>query len=797
LNSSVALLRLRQGPRQPVLASLWLLLVLAATGHNLWLWFGGNVQLETDVLLMLPQDEQDPLVQQVTRQLSDAVAKRVVVAIGASEWPRAQAAADAYVRVLKSDAADLQIRDRIDDSAADQWLSFYARFAPGLLTEAQRRRLQNAEPAQLAAAAVEALFRPVALPRAGRWLDDPLNLFSEWLTARTDLSQVRLRDGRLSVSRGAHHYVLLVLSPRESAFSGALREQLVAPLDRARTAARAAVPELELHVAGVPLFAAAAASQAEKEVHTIGAGSLIGVVILTLFAFSAIRPRLLITVSIVIGLLAAVSVSSLVFGKLHLITLVFGASLVGVAENYGTNYYTARLGRPVAERWAMLREQAPTMWLAMLTTVIGYALLATTPFPGLAQMAVFSAVGLLAAFFTVMLFFPLLDRGDMPYTRFAAWLGDGRARWPQFGAHKAHYVVAALTLVFIAVGLLRLQPNDDIRQLQNLPADLLRDQKTLGQLVDMPSPAQFYLVRGSTPEQVLQREEALKTALQPLLAEHWLRGVQAVSDSVPSVQQQQQDLALQQRVIFAEQGVLAHALALLGESEAPTSAVAASVLHVDEWLASPVSEPSRHQWLGRLGHEPGAGYASVVMLRGIDSPQQLPRLAAVADQLTGVQWVDKVAEVSRIMARYRVLMSGVIALAYGLVWLALMWRFGRSGWRALLPTALASVLSLALLGWLGLPLQLFNVLALLLILSLGVDYGIFMLAQPDRHLRRPFLSITLAAASTLLAFGLLALSSTPALRAFGLTMLIGVTLAWLLTPLFLLNNNRLSESKAT
>ena len=42
-----------------------------------------------------------------------------------------------------------------------------------------------------------------------------------------------------------------------------------------------------------------------------------------------------------------------------------------------------------------------------------------------------------------------------------------------------------------------------------------------------------------------------------------------------------------------------------------------------------------------------------------------------------------------------------------------------------------------------------------------------------------------AAASTLLSFGLLALSATPALHAFGLTLLFGVFLAWLLTPLFM------------
>ena len=45
------------------------------------------------------------------------------------------------------------------------------------------------------------------------------------------------------------------------------------------------------------------------------------------------------------------------------------------------------------------------------------------------------------------------------------------------------------------------------------------------------------------------------------------------------------------------------------------------------------------------------------------------------------------------------------------------------------------------------------------------------------------LSILLATITTLLSFGLLALSSTLAVQSFGVTMLIGVTAAYLFAPL--------------
>ena len=96
--------------------------------------------------------------------------------------------------------------------------------------------------------------------------------------------------------------------------------------------------------------------------------------------------------------------------------------------------------------------------------------------------------------------------------------------------------------------------------------------------------------------------------------------------------------------------------------------------------------------------------------------------------------------------------------------------------------ALAAVLSFGILGAIGEPLQLFSVLAQLLLLGIGVDYGIFLLEHRDDP--ASWLAVTIGAASTWLAFGLLGLSATPALRSFGLTLMFGIALVWLLSPCF-------------
>ena len=758
------------------LAWLWLAFALGVLGHNVWLWARPAAVLDSDVLAMLPRDEQRPSVTQATQAMADAGARRVVVLLGSQDAQRARNAGDAFAASLQG---ALTLRYRVAENQQLEWLQFYAPYRQGLLAPDQRHMLQALATEPLSREALASLHQPLGMPRLGAWSDDPLQLHGRWLTERAQLSRVRVEKGRLMLEDDGWHYAVLMLEAKGSAFAVAQQQGLVERLGVAARAARASqgavqgdTPELRVLQAGVPLFAAAAAAQAQREVHTIGAGSLIGVELLTWCAFRSLRPRLLVTLSMGVGLVAAVSITHWMFGSLHLITLVFGATLLGVAENYGSNYFCARMGQPRARRFDVLAGQLPMVSLAMLTTVMAYALLAVAPLPGLRQIALFSASGLLAAFITVILWFPWLDGEAAHASPFALWLGGLRARWPQ-PRGRAAWLLGLAFAGLLAAGAVRLQRDDDVRNLQNAPAALIQDQREVSRLLDLPSVAQFYLVQGTTEQQLLEREEALADRVRALGVR-----VQAVSDWVPSLARQAQDQALRRS---REEQVLAALSRTLDERLQPASATTAQLLP-GAWQASAVSEPLRHQWLGMQAN---GQWASAVLLRAGTGAFPVVALAALEQPQAGVLWVDKVQDISGLLGRTGGQVTAIVLTGYALVWAALAWRFGRSAWRGVAPTAVASVATVALLACMGQPIQLFHLLPLLILLGLGVDYGIFMLEQPGSDEVRPFLSVSLAAMSTLLSFGLLALSGTPALRAFGLTLLIGVSLAWWLTPVFL------------
>jgi predicted exporter len=784
-------------------ALLWLVLVLAVAMHQ-WRFWHDPAGLDANVMSLLPADEQAPEVSLATHQLADQAARQIIVMLGTPDWNHTQQAALAWTRALRDQQVLVESR-AFNPAAYGDTLAFYRPWRDRLLTPAQRAQLQETPPATLAQNALAALYQPAVQARLTDWVSDPLGLWTSWWTARAAETRARPRPGEhgewLWLSAEGREWVVLAYDIRGSAFTLDGQAAFGATLARAEDAARQALAQtspdatLDLLRAGIPLHAEAAAVQAHREINTIGWGSLAAVLLLVWLAFRSPRPIVLVALSLGIGCAVALSVTAWVFGSVHLLTLIFGASLVGVAEDYGIHYYASRQGQPWATPRGLMRQLLPGLLLALATSVLAYLALGLAPFPGLRQMALFSSVGLVAAMLTVVCWFPLLDRGTVHPNRFAQTVGASLVHWPRLDwpllhgrrtslptpsrrdTRRAWALYALLGALCIAglTGLWRLQTNDDVRQLQSSPPELMQSQIRLGRLLGVASPAQFYLVQGTDAEQVLQREEALTARLDTLARRHGL-AYSALSDWVPSTARQRADAALTAQAEGQALGMVGRAL---GES-LQRPAFPEEPLTVARWLDSPASAAARPLWLGELKGAASPTQASVVLLRGLHDTTLLPELAAAADGLPGVRWVDKAGEITALLGRYRVAMGLLLLIAHAAVFAALAWRFGRSAWRAWLPTALGSVITLALLGLLGQPLQLFNVLALLLLLGVGVDYGIFLLEHPNDG--SAWLAVSLGAASTWLAFGLLGLSSTPALRAFGLTLLFGVAIVGLLAP---------------
>jgi predicted exporter len=153
--------------------------------------------------------------------------------------------------------------------------------------------------------------------------------------------------------------------------------------------------------------------------------------------------------------------------------------------------------------------------------------------------------------------------------------------------------------------------------------------------------------------------------------------------------------------------------------------------------------------------------------------------------LDGVTLVDKVGAVSRLFDLYRTGFSAGLALAVAITLLVLSARYGGRGAAALvLPALLGIGVALGACGYAGVPVSLFTVMALMLVLGVGANYAIFLVEGSGRQ-GITLVAVALSSITTLLSFGLLAFSGTPALARFGMTLTLGIGTAAVMAPLAL------------
>lgn len=618
---------------------------------------------------------------------------------------------------------------------------------------------------------------------------DPFTGFSlvssqdDWLglTGRIQNSQPQHGSVQLDIGSGAliataesKSWVLLRARTHGNAFDMQLPLQVADLLSNAREQARKADGEL-LAASGL-LYAANGQRQASREMTWVGGGATLGILLLLLLAFRRWRV-LLAFVPVVIGMLFGMVTCVAVFGHLHVITLVLGASLIGVAVDYPLHALSKSWSLKPWRSWPALHLTLGGLSLSLATSCIGYLALAWTPFPALTQIAVFSAAGLVGAYLTTVCLLPAmlnsleLCPAEWPL-RIAEHLLSMRASLLR---RLPTPVLLTLLLVFCALGLLHLTSKNDIRQWIGAPPELMTEAQSIARITGYQPTSQFFLVRAANPQQLLERSTALSQRLDQLVSLDKLQGYLALNQLIsPPTEQRRVRDALARLPLYWQP------LIDLGVPEPALRSELARLQmlpdqDIDTALAGPLGEPWRALWLGPTD----GGVAGMVSLQGLNEAALL-RVQAL--DLEGVQLVDRLGDLNDVFAATQLSAAELKLLSCILIVLLLILPFGLKGaLRVIALPLLAALCSLASLGWLGQPLTLFSLFGLLLVTAISVDYAILMREQIGGA-AVSLLGTLLAAVTTWLSFGLLAISTTPAVSNFGLSVSLGLAFSFMLAP---------------
>lgn len=555
--------------------------------------------------------------------------------------------------------------------------------------------------------------------------------------------------------------------------------QLAAALERAEEAAAGALPPdaaLRTVAAGVPRFTDAIASRAKADLTMIGSISAAAAAALAAAFFGRLSVVILMAGTVAAGFAASLALSLALFGRLSLVTFVFGATLIGVALDYSTHWFAMK--RPGESAWARRRRLLPPLLMACLSSSAAYGVLALTPLPGLKQMGAVAAFGVLATLFFVLALLPFFERfAPRRETKLLLWLERTLPQWPRLdrAALGRPAVLGALlaALLFTALGWHKLVWAPGVEDLNAAPASVAAAQAELSRALSLPSPAQAFFVSAPSLEGALQKEAELLDALaalrraDPTMAELRAAGL---SKWLPPLSEQK---AARADYEAALREASPRIKALLGA--APAGPAGGWVT-----LASLEKTPLKDAAQAFILEQSSKRTALLVMLSGL-TPEMIPSLEAAADKIPGVLFVDITQGMRDTLSIYRNRVLEFLALGLVLLSALLALRFRAKTWRAVAPSAAGILFSFALLGWLGIPATLFTALAAVLLLGLGIDYGIFLTGAPQDG--RTGAAVLFCGLTTMLAFGLLVFSSTPALAAFGLVVLSGVVVIWLVAPL--------------
>ncbi|MGH8169204.1 MAG: MMPL family transporter, partial [Steroidobacteraceae bacterium] len=603
-------------------------------------------------------------------------------------------------------------------------------------------------------------------------------------------------DGQQQAVEAIRTAFRAALASEQSALASRHAAGTVRQSGPASAPATAAVP-VGLVLSGPGVFAVQARSSIKSQVMRLSIISSALIVALLLLVYRSVPALLLGLIPVASGALAGIAAVALGFGVVQGVTLGFGVTLIGEGVDYSIYFFVQSRMRGGAEGSDWRRSVWPTIRLGMLTSSCGFAVLLMSGFPGLAQLGLYSLAGVLAAGLVTRFVLPELLPRDFsirdltPMGRRAARvLGQVRA------GRSALALIAIGAAVILALHRQHLWSHD-LSALSPVPQ---ADQRLDARLrADLGAPDVRDLVVVSAPDEqsVLQGAEQVGAQLDGLVGRQTIAGYESAAQYLPSLAVQRQrheslppPAVLRTRLAQALSGMPLRAERLapfLHDVEAARTAppLTRAALEGTSFaaLADSLLVRDAGGWRALMPLE-----APVAGGRTRDIDVGLVRRTVSVGAPDSVTVLDIKDQADALYSSY---LAGAVRLSlagFAAIVVLLLFTLRRPlrVARVVLPLALAVLTVAAGLTLFAGPLTLLHVVGMLLIVAVGSNYALFFDRSedlPPAGTALTLASLLVANCATVVAFGVLALSSVPVLRDLGETVAPGALLALLYAAL--------------
>ena len=659
-------------------------------------------------------------------ELTDKFSNVVNVVIKSENLKTATQIAKEVTRILDADEFNNLSVITTDFSVSDT-INQLRIHKNSFLSSNYRKILQNGKFGEITNNAVASVLGSMA-PSVLSLTDDP------FLLATNYVNELKLANGKWAARDGflwqyvvPNHYILISIdvNARDT-------NELVKTVNSLTNAVKKYNGDaVQVFLSGIPMHTANMTQTSKLQLGVFSFLALAMAILLNWLLFRRTATLVPVVLSLGLGFVSGAMALFLCFAEPHILTFVFGVTLIGLGIDYSFHFISAMIHKDAYNIHKNILH-------SFLTTVVCFLPLAFSRISLLQQISVFTITGLAVIYLGWRIFMP--TKIDAKKTSI---------KMPPVVSKKYRpFVIGAIILAIIAtIPFIKTQNN--MSQLYRPNSELLAAESLMQNLNGINT-SKFLLIRGETTNDVLRTSETIKDESGNFFD---------IATIIPSIERQIENQKLIRALYKSESRKIQKELGLRTALKfVETPAIQISDIRDNKTLEN---------LLGKFMFDDGK---YVYLVAHVD--------ADFATTSTNAITISPAQQMTDLMELYSHESYQLLAVCGVALLLLLLFLYRKKALIYLAPSVLAIGLTVAVLTWFGQPITFFHLLSLFIVIGLTLDYSIFHINAMDNHEIKPVLFSFL---TSLVGFGLLAFASFFLIQSMGITLGLGLTFGYLIS----------------
>ena len=766
--------------------------------------FSPKINFATSLFDILPPSSALHEVQAADSKLAAKTARSVTILARAENFEKAKGAAEKFYSSFKDsdyfDSLSLYF-DSESVSEITKWLH-ENRFM--LLNDEDIGLLENGGAHEITGEALSSVFGAFSFSDLSYIDEDPF-LLSERSLKRfleggaVSSTSMALRDDVLAAQKDGFWYVLIRGTVSESGNSVSGKKSTV------RKIYELCGQSEDFVFSGVPFHSYENATSAQRQISVISAVAIVLILLAFWGIFRSLVPAFVSALAVAFSCAVGFFSVLLFFRGIHVLTFVFGTTLIGTCLDYSIHYFVNWKKNSACDSGTNVRKFIfRGITLGFASTEICFAALFFAPFPLLKQVSVFLFAGLAASWLSVVALYPMIGKNSLVKPENDRRVKSENDRRVQFVSLKELFrhrvsipdinpkiwkfvpvllVIFALTVIinnYRSFGI-----KNDIRTFYSISENLKRNEIISAQVLNTGSSGWYFIVKADSEESLLQKNEELDSFLFEKIAQSGKGNFLSASQFIPSEKKQKRSWKAAENLLLCLRGQY-EALGFNDDSEISGEqktevlvkkyennyrSLKNRFIHPsDSNLPVVIKDAVSNLWIGELE---GKFYSCVMPLH-INGEENEKIFREFAESHEGIFFVNKVSDISSQLDILSNTMLKMLALAFAAVLVILLFCYPpKTVLKIAAVPFTVTIVTAAVLILCKVPLSFFPVTAIVLVFGLGLDYVIYAIEGKKSN----SFAIILSFVTTALSFGALALSTFPPVHTLGLTVFVGLTTA--------------------